>query len=221
MHIFELILSFSIILSKAQETINNENIYSICYQSGLFQHLKEIPIYYINLDNAIQRKERFLTNFGCLNPIRIPGVNASDSAYLSQTIINQISDVPGLIDELHDGIWDGKSQIVNSDIENPRFLGALGCTLSHLKTALLFQNTGQEYALVLEDDASPELSNMWYGNIPGWIESVGSDWSALQLSAVGSLFFWSSRFEAAENYTARQVVVQEKWFIYYFNQLIP
>ena len=55
---------------------------------------------------------------------------------------------------------------------------------------------------------------MWFGSMSGWIETVqktNSEWSALQLSAVGSLFFWSARFEASEDFEARQIIMQDGW----------
>lgn len=182
-----------------------------CSQISLYKHLKDVPLYFINLDSAIDRRNRFLIQYECMKLRRIAGVNASDEVILNSLLKNDISTLPGTIDSLADGIWNGKTFIQQNRTQSQAFIGALGCTLAHLKTALAIFRAGHEYALVLEDDASPELAYMWFGSIEGWIHSLDSSWSALQLSAIGSLFFWSARFEVAEKYESRQVIFQDGW----------
>lgn len=184
-----------------------------CTNSPLLVHLNNIPTYYINLDSAEHRRDQFLSLFTCIHHQlhRISGVNGSDPDDVQKYLLNDVHTLPGVIDSLPNGLWDGIQHVPQVESYNKIFRGSLGCTLAHLKAALEIFRAGHDYALVLEDDASPELADMWYGTIPGWIESLHPGWSALQLSAVGSLFYWTGRFSQAENYTDRQVITFGNW----------
>jgi len=186
-----------------------------CKGSALSAHLANIPVYYINLDSAEKRNNQFRYLFACISHQlrRVTGVNGSDSEEVRKYLLNpDIRALPGVIDSLPNGTWDGLQYVPQVEEYREVFLGSLGCTLAHLKVALEIFKAGHEYALVLEDDASPELADLWYGTVQGWIKSIGPDWSALQLSAVGSLFYWTGRFTQAENYTSRQVITYGNWY---------
>lgn len=84
-----------------------------CRYEQTYDHFRRnrynnIPVYYINLDNAVHRKEAFLSMFGCLDPVRIPGVNASNPAVLKRYLSLGLTTVPGVAEhDLGEPEWNG------------------------------------------------------------------------------------------------------------------
>ena len=94
-----------------------------------------IPVYFINLDGAEERRNSFMDMFGCLQPVRIPGMNASDPAIVKQYLSLGLKNVPGVAEnDENEEEWDGKKR---RDIKrlDSFFYGVLGCTLGHLLAA--------------------------------------------------------------------------------------
>lgn len=64
------------------------------------------------------------------------------------------------------------------------FLSRLGCTLSHLRAIFQAYDEKREYALILEDDATPDLVPTWPGSLKEYIATLPKDWTIVQLSAL-------------------------------------
>ena len=127
-------------------------------------------MYYINLDGAKRRHNDFLESFGCIpeNRLhRISGVNGSDTDDVGHHIVNDMKTIAGVIEDLPGRVWEKGSYIQQMKTPQLHWHGALGTTISHLKAALQMYNDGHDYALILEDDVSPELVPLWHGTIEG------------------------------------------------------
>lgn len=59
--------------------------------------------------------------------------------------------------------------------------GALGCSLSHLKSVRLAYERNDAYALFLEDDVLLDLWPFWTHSISEYVASLPPDWDASQL----------------------------------------
>lgn len=116
------------------------------------------PIYWINLDSDVERKEKAeeLFDFYEIANTRISGFDGRKedlSVYLD-------GNFPG-----------GMSQT------------EMGCTLSHLKALRYFlENTDEEVAIVCEDDIIFDTVEFWPFNWKLFKESLPYDWDCLQLS---------------------------------------
>ena len=64
------------------------------------------------------------------------------------------------------------------------YLSRLGCALSHLKAILRAHDDGREYALIMEDDATPDLVPTWAGSLSDFVKTLPEDWTIVQLSAL-------------------------------------
>jgi hypothetical protein len=145
----------------------------------------DMPVFYINLDESIDRRLAMEKYYGCLDLYRIPAIAfTQDSDWLK----HPFSSVPGLVDDLHGDAIDpfGKrpqKPYLEPDVL-PTYLATIGCLLSHLRAAYIVASLQLPYALIFEDDMTPEL-------FPGWRGSRISDiiahhnFSALQLSVLG------------------------------------
>jgi len=61
------------------------------------------------MDSATQRRDKFLSMFGCLDPIRIAGVNASDPSNVKKYLSLGLSTIPGVAEhDLGEEEWNGK-----------------------------------------------------------------------------------------------------------------
>ena len=131
---------------------------SSCLDERLISFL-DIPIFYINLDNAIERRNKFERYFGCANLTRVPGVLGRDHEEVSKWLAKPILLSPGLAEhdeELGESEWDGIVQRPLRRI-SPMFLGALGCTIAHIRAMAAISRLNLPYALIMEDDMTPEL----------------------------------------------------------------
>ena len=85
-----------------------------CRYTQTYEQFREIkhsniPVYYINMDSATQRRDKFLSMFGCLDPIRIAGVNASDPSNVKKYLSLGLSTIPGVAEhDLGEEEWNGK-----------------------------------------------------------------------------------------------------------------
>ena len=66
------------------------------------------------------------------------------------------------------------------------YMAALGASLSHLNAIYKAFDDGAEVALILEDNATPDLIPTWATNLKGFASTLPKDWSIVQLSAIGS-----------------------------------
>jgi GR25 family glycosyltransferase involved in LPS biosynthesis len=59
-----------------------------------------------------------------------------------------------------------------------------GCTLSHLKAIETFYNSGDEYAIICEDDMTLEFLPLWKKPIRSVIKDAPSDWEIILLGYI-------------------------------------
>lgn len=65
------------------------------------------------------------------------------------------------------------------------YLERLGASLSHLEAIYKAYDDGASAALILEDDAKPDLIPTWSTDFDGYVERLPEDWTLVQLSALG------------------------------------
>lgn len=103
----------------------------------------DYPIYYINLDRSIDRREKIEDQFNKYGVENVTRISAVDGKQLS-------SMKEGTVPEL--------GSYSNSFRMTPR---ELGCTLSHLKAIKQAYESGLENVLIFEDDVSLDLMPLW------------------------------------------------------------
>lgn len=119
------------------------------------------PIYYINLDDQVDRKDYMESQFkywGVENYERI-------SAY--------------------DGRDDDLSDIIKGKYPDTMTSGEVGCVTSHLKAiSHWFENSDSPYAVIMEDDCDISLVNNWPFTWKGLMSRVPYDWDVFQLAII-------------------------------------
>lgn len=149
-----------------------------------------ISLLYINMDHAVDRNRRFLSMFGCLNPIRISGVDAKDPKNIKKYLSLGMKNVPGVAEnDEGEPVWNGKDRrILKNENINDFVYGVLGCTLSHLLAAeKVFEDKSIKYAIIMEDDMTDELVPYWHpGAFQNLLELLPIRWSCVQLSLLSN-----------------------------------
>jgi len=105
------------------------------------------PVYYINLDDSLERNRNvleFVKKVGLENVMRITAVDTRTKAK-AQLYQDKVD--PKAWQTLEEDIILGKRRYYGA-----LTLGAIGCTLSHLKVYEDIVRKGIEYAVVFEDD---------------------------------------------------------------------
>ena len=128
---------------------------------GAFK-LKGMPhIYWINLDADTDRREYMENQFEYWeieNHTRIEGIDAREddpAVYLKGIIPNDVT------------------------------TNELGCCLSHLKAIKHFyENTDDDYCLILEDDANLDLARYWNFTWTEFFSLLPYDWDCVQLTTI-------------------------------------
>ena len=95
------------------------------------------PIYYINLDDQPERREFMENQF----------------KYWEIENYTRVSAYDGREDDLSDIIKGRYPEMMSS--------GEIGCTTSHLKAIKQFYDSGEPYAIMMEDDCSLDLIKYW------------------------------------------------------------
>ena len=117
----------------------------------------DVPIYFINLDKDVNRRNFILDQLNGLKSDsfkRIPGILGKDVRYKYQNY--KYSD------------------------------GELGCMLSHIKALKELRDSNNEYALILEDDASFRLSYKWKYKLSEICNKLPKNWITCQLYFIPS-----------------------------------
>ena len=124
----------------------------------------QIPVYYINMDKDIDRKEYMESQLPnhFERYYRIPGVNG-------KLIKNRNHDIV-------DGI-----EFINEFNDNS--VSEIGCTLSHLLAIKTAYENGEEIACIMEDDVYMNLLNIQEESLDDFIKEINNnlDWEILQL----------------------------------------
>lgn len=118
------------------------------------------PIYYLNLDGQSERKEYMETQF----------------KYWEIENYTRISAYDGREDDLSDIIKGRYPEMMTS--------GEIGCVTSHLKAIRQFYETGEPYAIIMEDDCNLDLVKYWNFTWDDLFCRVPYDWDVLQIAII-------------------------------------
>jgi len=116
------------------------------------------PIYWINLDTDVERKEKAEELF-------------------------KYYDIPNTRISGFDGRKEDLSVYLEGNVPPQMNSGEVGCTLSHLKALKYFlEETNDDIAIICEDDIVFDTVEYWPFNWKLFMESLPYDWDCLQLS---------------------------------------
>lgn len=126
----------------------------------------DIPVVYINCDKDVDRRawiESQGVKYG-FNPIRVPGV------IVNQKIVPRKQYTIG-----------GVSFMIQDRVDlSP---SELGCTLAHIKALQLVSQMNTNYALIVEDDCSFELTEFLGRTLRQIADEVKGEWDLLKVSS--------------------------------------
>lgn len=134
------------------------------------------PIYYINLDRAVERREyleKMFDKYQIKNVTRIPGV-------------------------------DGKKveieyKVIGYQKYSP---GELGCTLSHIKAIKTAYDNGDQIAVIIEDDCGFGLLSQNNINLDQIINLAPTDWEYINLCPLNPMIkVYNEPFVPEDNFT--------------------
>tara|TARA_E500000318_G_scaffold16951_2_gene17218 strand:- start:5694 stop:6482 length:789 start_codon:yes stop_codon:yes gene_type:complete len=118
------------------------------------------PIYYLNLDGQPERKEWMEDQF----------------KYWEIENYTRVSAYDGREDDLS-GILKGRYPDMMSS-------GEIGCTTSHLKAIKMFYETGEPYAVIMEDDCDLDLVRFWNFSWKDFYCKLPYDWDVCQIAII-------------------------------------
>jgi GR25 family glycosyltransferase involved in LPS biosynthesis len=119
--------------------------------------MKNIPFYYINLEDNLNRKNFAISQFNKYNIDLYTRVSAVDG---------RNNKLKYLIDEYDLGVKSAD----------------LAVTLSHLKAISLFANTDKDYCIICEDDVDLSIQEYWNFSLDNFIDMLPKDWEIVQLT---------------------------------------
>jgi len=123
--------------------------------------LEGIPhIYYINLDDQTERREYMEEQFD----------------YWGITNYTRVSAYDGREDDLGDILKGRYPEMVSS--------GEVGCVTSHLKAIKEFYDSGEPYAIMMEDDCSLDLIQFWNFTWKDFFCKIPYDWDVVQIAII-------------------------------------
>ena len=118
------------------------------------------PIYCINLDDQPERWEYMENQF----------------KYWEIENYTRISAYDGREDDLSDIIKGRYPEMMSS--------GEIGCTTSHLKAIKQFYDSGDPYAIIMEDDCSLDLVKYWNFTWSDFYSKIPYDWDVVQIAII-------------------------------------
>ena len=123
--------------------------------------LKGLPsIYYLNLDGQPERREYMENQF----------------KYWEIENYTRISAYDGREDDLSDIIKGRYPEMMTS--------GEIGCVTSHLKAIRQFYESGEPYAIIMEDDCSLDLVKYWNFTWNDFYSKIPYDWDVVQIAII-------------------------------------
>jgi len=124
--------------------------------------LKNIgPIYYINLDEQIERRDYMESQF----------------KYWEIENYTRISAYDGRDDDLSDIITGRYPEMMSS--------GEIGCITSHLKAIKYwYENSDSSYAIIMEDDCNLDLVKYWNFTWQDFYSHIPYDWDVVQIAII-------------------------------------
>lgn len=155
-----------------------------------------VEAFCVSLPQHTERRLAVSANFGgVLNVSFVAGVRGKDVAPLMATPVEAIPD-----------------NYEKSPRKSPEFLGALGCTVSHLVAISLAHGRGLDYALILEDDVVPDLLPFWPEDLPRFVAGLPRDWSIVQLALIGDEAMWNRAYEGWDKAVAGKVAASTEFW---------
>lgn len=136
-----------------------------------------LRIYYISLKPRKEAKARLAQlvggRVGASHQAVVRGVRAAEALWTA-------------------GVPEKEAETVfGEQAREPEFLAALGCTLSHLRTARRALSDGSEPALVLEEDAVLDLEPFWLvKRLDTLVSALPVEWQAVQLAMLAAPKDW-------------------------------
>lgn len=138
-----------------------------------------VETFCVSLPQHAERRLALTANFlGVLNISFVTGVRGRDVAPLLATSVDAVPD-----------------NVEHSPRDSPEFLGALGCTVSHLLALSAAYARGLDYALILEDDVVPDLVPFWREDLPHYVHGLPRGWSIAQLALIGDEAMWDQAYD--------------------------
>ena len=136
-----------------------------------------IRAYYINARGAAERRLAMEDGFRAIGTTleRVAATDATRASELVRRFETRTCKRKGWAPSGDDGV----------EKFSGTYLERLGRTLSHLSAIYEAADAGAETALVLEDDASPELMATWMSGLEEYVSRLPDDWTLVQLSALG------------------------------------
>lgn len=119
--------------------------------------MKNIPFYYINLEDNLDRKNFIISQFKKHNIDLYTRISAIDG---------RNGKLKYLIDEYDLGVKSAD----------------LAVALSHLKAMSLFANTDKDYCIICEDDVDLSIKEYWNFSLDNFIDMLPKDWEIVQLT---------------------------------------
>ena len=197
-YIITLVVTFNLgaHLIEADDSTRKSNI------TNSFQHKQQqLPIYYINLDSAVDRRNFMEKQFAALPK------NISDTLDLIRVSATTIKDVKSMVKQ-GTFIPNGYKLVEEKDYNKIEYqFNEVAVTLSHLRSIQMAYNAGYEMALIVEDDTHLDVD--FFENWKPYAAQAPRDWKVLQ-------WITSNRAVNVRNVTeANDFWI--KWKPYYFS----
>ena len=132
----------------------------------LKKKLGNIPIFIINLKRSIKRKKFMIAQFDH-SEIRPAFIEAIDGQYLKNTTNGSFT------------FSNGNSLQFYQDISSKESKSELACLLSHIVAIRKAYDSGQEAALIMEDDVFMGFVPFWKESIQNIVEGAPRDWKLI------------------------------------------
>jgi hypothetical protein len=120
------------------------------------------PIYYLNLDGQPERREYMENQFKYWEIENYTRVSA------------------------YDGRDDDLSDILKGRYPDMMSSGEVGCVTSHLKAIKQFYDSGEPYAIIMEDDCSLDLIKYWNFSWKDFYGRIPYDWDVCQIAIIAT-----------------------------------
>lgn len=116
----------------------------------------DLPMYWVNLDRSLDRRERMLETFERLGPrVQAKRVPAFDGASLDEIDIRML--------------------------KGRRTATEVACLRSHVRALDTMLRDGHEMAVIMEDDVSLDAAHLWPQRLSEIVATAPDDWTAIQL----------------------------------------
>ena len=149
-------------------------LYVLLKEVKIRRRISNVPIFYINLPEAVDRSASVEQSFSKFNLQRVDALSA-DSVEV-QALVNRSQ---------HRSCEWGKLT------DDPALLRIVACSLSHLKAISIAYRFTKDYALIVEDDVVTDLLPFWTMSLEEFFSALPVGWKIVQLSLTGEPELWS------------------------------